>query len=122
MVSPEQKQIVLARFTVCPNKDCKSERSLMRTLVKKEVKAGRMEEGEVEAGWFMTSAAAFNPTKPPLIGSVVQVGTGVIDICLDCGTVYALVVAKSEQTITPAPMPGMQSFQPPHIPGFSNPM
>jgi len=117
----QPKQEVLAEFDKCPV--CGSENRLMKKLLDDEILAGRRDKDEQgQACLQMLTASVMDPLKPPIIGALIPAGTAVIDVCLQCGTIYAPIVVKSYVRNQPPPMPGMQGGIPPErIPGFGNP-
>lgn len=110
------KQVILAQFDKCPNKECQSKKTLMKELVAEEAKAGRLLDKNTIPCLQILTAAAISPMNPPLIGSLIATGTALLDVCLDCGTVYAPLIVKSKVPYRDPVMPGMPAFDTPHLP------
>lgn len=134
----QPKAEVLAEFDKCPVCSLREELAeilgkpelklgsgdnrLMRKLLDDEVKAGRRDKDEQgQACLQMLSASVMDPSKPPLFGAFIPTGTAPIDVCLDCGTVFAPIIVKDHIQLRPPQMPGMQDAPSGRIPGFGNP-
>lgn len=112
------KQRIIAEFDSCPH--CGSTRRLAGEVAQEQVEKGQMDKG-LKYGLHQLGGPILDPRKvnQMLVGTKVPTVSALLDVCLDCGTIYAVRLEKGEvplKAVVAKPPPG----QPP--PGFMPPM
>ena len=106
---------VIAEFSACPH--CGSKRRFVNSIADEQRQKGLF--GDDVVGVFGTSGALLDPKKMSkmVIGTKIPAFDATLDICIDCGTVYAVRLIRSEAMLQV--QMGKSKFQMP--PGFGNP-
>ena len=103
MANSEINKEIVFKSDICPI--CGGTNSLMGNLWNKQ--AEKMNNPPVgQAALVMAQALAMDPSKPPLFGALVPQGTAILDVCTDCGVVFARIAMTSLVKLTPDPIPG----------------
>ena len=96
----DEKEIL--NITNCPN--CGSEHKLAGDMAQKEKDEGRMAPGVDNSIMILSKVVADDKwLKTMPFGSSVPSFTVLLDICTDCGTVYAYKVITSRSVKSPPP-------------------
>jgi hypothetical protein len=115
---PNDKQRIIAEFDKCPN--CGSTKRYAESVADEQREKGLIGEG-LKFGIYQVGGPIFDPRKvnKMLVGSKVPVILALLDVCLDCGALYAVRLERSEvplRVVVAQPPPG----QPPgFIPPFA---
>lgn len=88
---------LLARFDKCPN--CGSEKRLMGEIVKEQKEKGKLEGMSPCLMLLQSVAGSPKDIMTGLLGSTIPVGIGILDACMDCGTVYTVEQQEAEVPI-----------------------
>ena len=85
-------------FTCCPN--CGSERRVAETVTNEEIEKGNLKP-EHKTPFIASRALIFDPSSMKLVlgEKIVTALYGFIDICADCGTVYARHIEKGQAVV-----------------------
>ena len=111
------KQQIIAEFEKCPN--CGSTRRLAEEVAVEQREKGMMGKG-LKYGLHQLGGPILDPRRvnKMLVGTKIPTVTALLDVCLDCGTIYAVRLERGEVplgAVVAQPPPG----QPP--PGFVPP-
>ena len=109
------KQQIIAEFDCCPQ--CGSTRRLAEEVAEEQREKGMMGKG-LKYGLHQLGGPILDPRRvnKMLVGTKVPTATALLDVCLDCGNVYAVRLERGE-----VPLKGIiaQPGQPP--PGIMPP-
>lgn len=103
---------VLAEFEKCPT--CGSKKWLLKTLAQEAIDAGSVPADFKPQPMVMMTQPMRNPTKPPIFGFRYPNAVVCLDVCLECGAVFAAKVLKAFLEL------GVDQ-QPPRFPRMGNP-
>jgi len=104
------KQRIIAEFDKCPN--CGGTRRLAGEVDEEQIEKGAMEPG-LKYGLQQVGGPILDPRKASqiLVGTRVPAVFVLLDVCMDCGTLYAVRLERGE-----AALQGVQ-----RLPGFMPP-
>jgi len=108
---------VVAEFAHCPNPNCGSTRRFAEEVAKEQREKGAMGEG-LKYGLYQIGGPILDPRKvnQMLVETMVPETFALLDVCMDCGCVYAIRLERQERPLGDIiqPLPGAK---PP--PGFT---
>lgn len=92
---PNNKQQIVAEFDKCPN--CGSTRRFAGEVAEEQKEKGAVGEG-LKFGLQQVGGPIMDPRKisQTLVGAKVPVVTALLDVCMDCGTIYAVRLERGE--------------------------
>jgi len=102
------KQRIIAEFDKCPA--CGSTRRWADEVAKEQIEKGVMDAG-LKYGIYQVGGPILDPrrTNKMLVGSKVPVILALLDVCLDCGALYAVRLERGEvplRAVVAQPPPG----------------
>lgn len=114
------KQQIIAEFDKCPN--CGSTSRLAGSVAEEQTEKGLMDKG-LKYGIYEVGGPVLDPRKvnQMLVGTKVPTVTALLDVCLGCGTIYAVRLQRGEVSLKamvaqPPPGPGQPpGFGPPQM-------
>lgn len=114
------KQQIIAEFDKCPV--CGSTRRFAEEVAQEQKEKGLMGEG-LKFGIYQMAGPILDPSKvnQMLVGTKIPTISALVDVCLDCGTIYAVRLERGEvplRAVVAQPPPGQPppGFIPPGIP------
>jgi len=109
------KQRIIAEFDKCPV--CGSTRRFAVSVAEEQREKGLMGEG-LKYGIYQMAGPILDPRKvnQMLVGTKVPTVSVLLDVCMDCGTIYAVRLERGEvplRMVVAQPPPGQPPFMPP---------
>jgi hypothetical protein len=109
------KQRIIAEFDKCPV--CGSTRRWADEVAKEQIEKGVMDKG-LKYGIYQMGGPILDPRKvnQMLVGTKVPTVSALLDVCMDCGTIYAVRLERGEvplRMVVAQPPPGQPPFMPP---------
>ena len=89
---------IIAEFDKCPV--CGSSKRFAEMVAEEQREKGLLGEG-LKYGIYQVGGPILDPGKvgQMLVGAMVPAITALLDVCLDCGTVYAVRLERSEVSL-----------------------
>lgn len=113
MAMNSNNQQIVAEFDRCPA--CGSTRRLAGSVAEEQIEKGQMGTGW-KYGLYRMGGPILDPKKVNqlLVGTRIPTVTALLDVCLDCGTVYAVRLERDETSLRAVmSQPPPQQGQPP---------
>jgi len=108
------KQQIIAEFDKCPH--CGSTRKFAEEVADEQREKGLMGKG-LKVGIFQMAGPVADPSKisQMLVGTKVPIISALLDVCMDCGTLYAVRLERGEASLSAimAQPRGQPPFMPP---------
>ena len=99
MLGKQKPVELVAEFNQCPN--CGSERRFAKSIADELIEKGLMGK-DLNWGLHLIGGPIYDQRKIPtmLVGvSTAPVALASVDVCLDCGTIYAIRLEKGEAVL-----------------------
>lgn len=113
------KQQIIAEYDKCPV--CGSTRRFAEEVAQEQREKGLMGEG-LKFGIYQMAGPILDPSKvnQMLVGTKIPTVSALVDVCLDCGCLYAVRLERGEvplRAVVAQPSPGQPpGFMPPGMP------